>query len=73
MTTSRQGYTLYRSGKPEIVETKDPATGKIYDITADAVNDFVEGARTGKLENAAFTAVESSRFGAAPIGSSRLA
>ena len=59
VTVSRQGYTLYRSGKPEVVETKDPATGKIYDITADAVNDFVEGARTGKLENAAFTAVES--------------
>ncbi len=29
------------------------------DITADAVNAFVEGARTGKLENAAFTAAES--------------
>ena len=60
VTTSRQGYTLYRSGKPEIVETKD-ASGKFYDITADAVNEFVEGARTGKLENAAFTAVESTR------------
>jgi predicted dehydrogenase len=59
VTVSRQGYTLYRSGKPEVVETKDPATGRIYDITADAVNDFVEGARTGRLENAAFTAVES--------------
>jgi myo-inositol 2-dehydrogenase / D-chiro-inositol 1-dehydrogenase len=58
VTTSRQGYTLYRSGKPEIVETKD-ANGKPYDITIDAVNEFVEGARTGKLENAAFTAVES--------------
>jgi predicted dehydrogenase len=58
VTTSRQGYTLYRSGKPEVVETRD-ANGKFYDITADAVNDFVEGARTGKLENAAFTAVES--------------
>jgi hypothetical protein len=30
-----------------------------YDITEDAVNSFVEGARTGKLENAAFAAVES--------------
>jgi predicted dehydrogenase len=59
VTTSRQGYTLYRgSGKPEVVETKD-ANGKFYDITIDAVNDFVEGARTGKIENAAFTAVES--------------
>ena len=40
------------------METKD-ANGKPYDITIDAVNEFVEGARTGKLENAAFTAVES--------------
>jgi hypothetical protein len=29
------------------------------DITQDAVNEFVEGARTGKLENAAFYASES--------------
>jgi myo-inositol 2-dehydrogenase/D-chiro-inositol 1-dehydrogenase len=50
--TSRQGYTVWRGPKPETFETK-------YDITQDAVNDFVEGARTGKLENAAFTAVES--------------
>ena len=28
------------------------------DITKDAVNAFVEGARSGKLENAAFWAVE---------------
>jgi myo-inositol 2-dehydrogenase / D-chiro-inositol 1-dehydrogenase len=59
VTTSRLGYTLYRSGKPEVVETKDPKTGKLYDITADAVNDFVDGARNGRLENAAFHAVES--------------
>ena len=58
VTVSRRGYTLYRTGKPEIVETRGP-DGKIYDITADAVNDFVEGARTGRLENAAFHAVES--------------
>jgi predicted dehydrogenase len=58
VTTSRQGFTLYRAGKPEITETRD-AGGKPYDITADAVNDFVEGARTGKLENAAPHAVES--------------
>ena len=30
-----------------------------YDITEDAVNQFVEGARTGKIENAAPWAVES--------------
>ena len=53
INTSRKGYKLYRKpGPPEVVETK-------YDITQDAVNDFIEGARTGKLENAAFTAVES--------------
>ncbi|MFB3829805.1 MAG: Gfo/Idh/MocA family protein [Bryobacteraceae bacterium] len=49
----RQGYTIWREGKaPETGATK-------YDITADAVNEFIEGARTGKLENAAFTAAES--------------
>jgi predicted dehydrogenase len=56
INTSRQGYTLYnndaRGAAPEQMPTK-------YDITQDAVNEFVEGARTGKLENAAFTAVES--------------
>jgi hypothetical protein len=41
-----------RGAPPEEVVTKS-------DITADAVNTFVECARTGKLENAAFTAVES--------------
>jgi len=29
------------------------------DITKDAVDQFIEGARTGKIENAAFTAAES--------------
>lgn len=56
VNTSRKGYKLYnksgRNAEPEFVETN-------YDITLDAVNDFIEGARTGKLENAAFTAVES--------------
>jgi predicted dehydrogenase len=51
--TSRQGYTVYRDKQPpERVETN-------YDITQDAVNEFVEGARTGKIENAAFSAAES--------------
>src|SRR5438094_4971979 len=54
--TSRGGYKLYagqkRGDPPVEVVTKG-------DITADAVNAFVEGARTGKLENAAFTAAES--------------
>jgi Predicted dehydrogenases and related proteins len=54
--TSRQGYKLYnkKNRTDPIVEV----TTK-YDITADAVNAFVEGARTGKIENAAFTAAES--------------
>ena len=30
-----------------------------YDITIDAVNQFVEGSRTGKLENAALWGAES--------------
>lgn len=58
INTSRRGYKLYnkaqRLAPPEEVETK-------YDITQDAVNAFVEGARTGKIENGAFHAVESTR------------
>ncbi|MBL8221098.1 MAG: Gfo/Idh/MocA family oxidoreductase [Bryobacterales bacterium] len=51
--TSRRGYTVVRDGKPaQTVETK-------YDITQDAVNQFIDGCRTGKLENAAFHAAES--------------
>ncbi len=53
VTTSRRGYTVYRDGrKPESVTTN-------YDITRDAVNEFVEGARTGKIENAGVSAAES--------------
>jgi myo-inositol 2-dehydrogenase / D-chiro-inositol 1-dehydrogenase len=54
--TSRQGYTVYNKKKrtDPLVEVATK-----YDITADAVNAFVEGARTGKIENAAFTAAES--------------
>src|SRR5262245_23785804 len=54
--TSRQGYKLWvgkkRGDPPDEVVTKG-------DITQEAVNAFVEGARTGKLENAGFTAAES--------------
>ncbi len=54
--TSRQGYAVYnrkrKTDPPIEVATK-------YDITEDAVNAFVDGARTGKIENAAFTAAES--------------
>jgi myo-inositol 2-dehydrogenase / D-chiro-inositol 1-dehydrogenase len=53
-TVSRRGYTIWREGQ------KEPETGTTtYDITVDAVNEFIEGARTGKLENAAFHAAES--------------
>ncbi|MGH9660255.1 MAG: Gfo/Idh/MocA family protein [Bryobacteraceae bacterium] len=56
ITVSRRGYQLYnkteRNAPPEVVETK-------YDITIDAVNEFIEGARTGKIENAGFSAAES--------------
>ncbi len=53
VNVSRRGYTIYRTGQvAETVTTK-------YDITLDAVTEFIEGARTGKLENAAFHAAES--------------
>jgi hypothetical protein len=54
INVSRKGYTVWRenSKEPERVETK-------YDITQDAVNEFIEGARTGKIENAGFHAAES--------------
>jgi predicted dehydrogenase len=54
VTTSRKGYKIYRSkdAPPEEVVTAG-------DITQDAVNEFVAGARTGKIENAAFSAAES--------------
>ena len=54
VNVSRRGYTIYRQGgqPPETVQTK-------HDITMDAVNEFIEGARTGKMENAAFHAAES--------------
>jgi myo-inositol 2-dehydrogenase / D-chiro-inositol 1-dehydrogenase len=57
--TTRRGYEVYnkaeRGAPPDIVQTESSKA----DITLDAVNAFVEGARTGKLENAAFYAVES--------------
>lgn len=53
VNTSRRGYTVWRDKQPpEVVKTG-------YDITQDAVNEFIEGARTGKIENAAFSAAES--------------
>jgi predicted dehydrogenase len=57
--TSRQGYELYnqpKRGAPPAVVQSASSKG---DITADAVNAFIDGARTGKVENAAFHGVES--------------
>lgn len=53
VNVSRKGCTIWRENKP--VETAKTD----YDITEDVVREFIEGARTGKLENAAFTAAES--------------
>jgi predicted dehydrogenase len=52
--TSRQGITYWKErGKaPEEVTTK-------YDITQDAVNQFIEGARKGEIENAALWGADS--------------
>ena len=52
--TSRKGISVWRKGMKEAEEW--PTT---YDITIDAVNEFVEGSRTGKLENAAIWGAES--------------
>jgi myo-inositol 2-dehydrogenase/D-chiro-inositol 1-dehydrogenase len=57
--THRKGYELFnkaqRGAEPEVVQTLSSKG----DITQDAVDAFVNGARTGALENAAFYAVES--------------
>lgn len=57
--TSRRGFEVYnktqRGAGPEIVQSDSSKA----DITADAVNAFIDGARTGKIENAAGYAVES--------------
>ena len=66
--TSRQGYRHY----DKIVDENLPTRGYVipskadlptevnvdYDITDDAVNEFVDGVRNGVVENAAFSAVE---------------
>lgn len=53
VNVSRAGYTIWR-------DKQTPETGKTpYDITEDAVREFIDGARTGKVENAAFHAAES--------------
>lgn len=53
VNVSRNGYTIWRPKRaPEVAKTS-------YDITLDNVNQFIEGARTGKLENAALWGAES--------------
>ena len=68
ISTSRQGYRWYNKILDESLPAKgykdpsakeapeDVATG--YDITMDAVNEFVDGVRANKIENAAFSAAE---------------
>ncbi|HYZ84547.1 MAG TPA: Gfo/Idh/MocA family oxidoreductase [Bryobacteraceae bacterium] len=59
VNTSRKGYSVYdsetRNEPPRVVQS-DTSKG---DITYDAVNQFIEGARTGKMENAGNYAAES--------------
>jgi myo-inositol 2-dehydrogenase/D-chiro-inositol 1-dehydrogenase len=59
INTSRAGYKLYnkqqRGADPDVVQSASSKS----DITADAVNQFIEGARTGKMENAALWGAES--------------
>ncbi|MBM3739046.1 MAG: Gfo/Idh/MocA family oxidoreductase [Acidobacteria bacterium] len=53
VNVSRRGYTIWREkGEPESVRTT-------HDITQDAVREFIDGARTGKIENAGFHAASS--------------
>jgi myo-inositol 2-dehydrogenase / D-chiro-inositol 1-dehydrogenase len=54
VNVSRRGYSIYRQGKP-VEEAKTT-----HDIALDNVNEFVEGVRTGKTENAALWGAESS-------------
>lgn len=56
--TSRTGIRIQRGGSKVVEEYATK-----YDITQDAVNEFIEGARTGKIENAAFHAVDSTLTG----------
>jgi len=68
ISTSRQGYHWYNKTVDESLPPKgykDPSPEEApavaasdYDITEDAVNEFVEGVLGGKMENAAITAIE---------------
>jgi predicted dehydrogenase len=53
VNVSRKGFTVWReSGAPESVQTT-------YDITRDAVFEFIDGVRENKIENAGFHAARS--------------
>jgi predicted dehydrogenase len=53
VNVSRRGYTIWREkGEPEVARTT-------HDITQDAVFEFIDGVREGKLENAGFHAASS--------------
>jgi myo-inositol 2-dehydrogenase / D-chiro-inositol 1-dehydrogenase len=58
VNVSRQGYSVWRGNSKEVerVDTK-------YDITQDAVNEFIDGARNGKMENAGIWGAESTLMG----------
>lgn len=56
ITTSRRGYKLYNSRDRNAPPVEVVTQG---DITIEAVNDFVDGARHGRIENAGFSAAES--------------
>ena len=55
--TSRGGYEYY--SKPRTAPERVVSVSSKGDITKDAVDAFIDGARNGKIENAAFWAVES--------------
>ena len=58
VNVSRQGYKVWRGNSKEVEEV----TTK-YDITQDAVNQFIDGARTNKMENAGIWGAESTLMG----------
>lgn len=55
--TSRQGYEFFT--RPRTAPQRVQSASSKGDITKDAVDTFIDGARNGKIENAAFWAVES--------------
>jgi predicted dehydrogenase len=58
VSVSRQGYKVYRGNVKEVEEVQTK-----YDITQDAVNEFIDGARNSKIENAGIWGAESTLMG----------